>query len=147
MILNRFSGYLLERVLDLGCGDGLATKWLDSSRLPNVVDIVGVDVSRRMAERYEREARRPAFVANFWDRLPKARSAVAVYSFHLCPPSRRHEVFWRLHEAGVRHLVVVSPLKNTVEGWGLIPVESFSTTSKAAGDKTVWSWVFEIAYD
>lgn len=106
-LLHCFQPLLQGRVLDLGCGDGLVTKFLGSS-----FDCIGVDVEQAMVERYQKETKYPARQAAFWDILPLASSAVASYSLHLCPQSRRHEVWNRLVEAGVKVLVVISPFRD-----------------------------------
>lgn len=106
--VKSFSG----RVLDLGCGPGLATSALSGLGLR---DFVGVDSSPVMAGRYREETGFPACEANFWDELPKADCAVATHSLHLCPSSRLPAAVWRLVEAGVKTLVVVSPLKSILD--------------------------------
>lgn len=112
-VLDRHMHWLRGRVLDLGCGNGLASLILWSYQN----EIVGVDAEPKMVERYEQETEHPGVVSQFWDKLPKADSAVFCYSSHLCPESRMTMVDYRLCEAGVMCIIVVSPLKPRCEGW------------------------------
>lgn len=139
-VLGRLGHHLSPRLLDLGCGRGLATQILR----PRIGSIVGVDASPDMADLYEKETGHEGHALNFWDTLPPARSAVACYSLHLCLESRVHEVVWRLREAGVTRLVVISPLKRAVRGLGLRELEACSATSRVADNKAVWGWAFEV---
>ena len=141
--------FLSSRVLDLGCGPGLATQFLKERGL---TDFVGVDNSPVMVERYQRETGFSAHVANFWDELPKADCAVATHSLHLCEDSRLPMVRWRLAEAGVKTLVIVSPLKDTFclmdyDGHGPDLVRSVSSVHGAScppRGKTIWSRRFRV---
>jgi SAM-dependent methyltransferase len=108
-LLEQCTSSLHSRILDLGCGPGLATRCLSKHGLS---DFVGVDNAPVMVERYRRETGFPSVQANFWDELPKAECAVATHSIHLCPVSRLHIAMWRLYEAGVRTLLVISPLRS-----------------------------------
>ena len=113
LVLDRHMHWLEGVILDLGCGSGLATSVLWSLRNP----IIGVDSEPAMIERYKRETEHDGFVANFWDELPHADSAVFCYCLHLCPPSRVASVGYRLTEAGIRRVVVISPFKEKNENW------------------------------
>lgn len=139
-LLELMLGFVRPRVLDLGCGAGLATSAL---MVLGVHDCVGVDRSEAMVLRYVRETLRPARVANFWDPLPRARTAIAAHSLHLCEPSRLWQFRWRLREAGVETLVVVSPLKRAADGLRMRELRSASCPSGPRG-KTVWAWAFDV---
>jgi SAM-dependent methyltransferase len=104
-VLGTLRSYLTGKVLDLGCGDGLATKLLGG-------DCIGCDQSSEMISRYHQETGCPGYVRTFWDELPLANSAVAVYSMHLCEPSRVSMMWYRLNEAGAESVVVITPLKS-----------------------------------
>lgn len=135
-LVRGFQEHLRGTVLDLGCGSGLATKALSGKR------VVGVDRSAEMVARYVAETGSPGHVGNFWDELPKADSAMVVHALHLCPESRLHEFRWRLKEAGVQTLVVVSPLKRA--GTLGLPLRA-SKTAAGPNGKTVWGWAFEVS--
>lgn len=92
-----------------------------------------------MVFRYERETGCCGVVQDFWDELPTAESAVIVHALHLCPASRMHQFRWALQEAGVRNLVVVSPLRRVVRDLKLPLVEV--REEKLPRGKTVWGWV------
>lgn len=139
LILDRFVKHIETPVIDLGCGRGLITKLLD-----NKVSITGVDSSIAMIELYKLETSKVGYVGNFWDPLPIARTAIACYSLHLCPSSRYHEFIWRLREAQVNNLIVISPLKKTIKGLGLRILDSCTSVSKSANDKTIWGWVLAV---
>ena len=113
LVLDRHIHWLEGKILDLGCGSGLATQVLWSLRNT----IVGVDAEPAMIERYKTETEHDGVVGNFWDKLPPADSAVFCYCLHLCPESRCHMVGFRLYEAGVKRIVVVSPFKERNECW------------------------------
>ena len=139
-LLERLLHFVKPKVLDLGCGAGLATKVL--SRL-GIYDAVGVDRSREMVLRYSRETHRSGFVANFWDPMPEAMTAVAVHSLHLCESTRLWQLRWRLQEAGIEKLIVVSPLKRAVEGLGM-EVLVRASASSGSSCKTVWGWALAV---
>jgi len=80
-VLGKLRVHLTGKILDLGCGDGLATKLLGG-------DCIGCDQSSEMVSRYHQETGCPGYVRTFWDELPLADSAIAIYSLHLCEPSR-----------------------------------------------------------
>lgn len=106
-ILTELACHLHGRVLDIGCGDGLATKVLT----PLGFSCVGVDRSEQMIGRYRAETGCRGHVITFGEPLPEADSAVASYALHL---ARRAElaVFWsHLGESGIDHLVTISPHK------------------------------------
>lgn len=107
--LGRLSTHLHGRVLDWGCGDGLITKLLTATR-PDLT-FVGADNASAMVGRYRRETGNPGVVAGFGDALPEADSAVASYALHLATPAEASVMWWRLAEAGVRTLVVITPFK------------------------------------
>jgi SAM-dependent methyltransferase len=114
-VLDKHIHWLKGSVLDMGCGNGLATMVLWSWAARH--SIVGIDAEPNMVERYKRETEHEGSVACFWDELPHAESAVFCYSLHLCPESRAAMVGFRLIEAGVQRVIVVSPLKSRAEGW------------------------------
>lgn len=113
-VLAVFADQLGGRVLDLGCGDGLATKLLAGRGL----DFVGVDNAPGMVKRYRRETGFPAEVAGFAQVLPSAECAVSSYAMHLMTPEEASMVWYRLWEAGVKVLVVVTPFKERPEAPG-----------------------------
>ena len=143
LLLEDYAPFLSSRVLDLGCGPGLATHVLKEQGL---TDFVGVDNSPEMAERYQRETGFPAHTANFWDELPKADCAIAVHSLHLCSLSRLSMVMWRLTEAGVRTLVVISPLKGILGyiPFGVTSPELLKCATCPPKGKTIWARKYEL---
>lgn len=108
-VLARLAHHLSGLVLDLGCGDGLATKHL---RQNPALRFVGVDAAPGMVARYRAETGFPGEVAGFGDRLPVADSVVAVYALHLATPPEIATMWWRLTETGATRVVLVSPFKN-----------------------------------
>jgi SAM-dependent methyltransferase len=107
--LGHLAHHLAGRVLDWGCGDGLVTKLLGAAN-PSW-QFVGVDNAPAMVARYRHETHFPGVVAGFGDALPAAQSAVASYALHLATPAEAAVMWWRLAEAGVTTLVVVTPFK------------------------------------
>lgn len=107
ILLDAFAEQFHGTVLDLGCGDGLATKLLAGRDLA----FVGVDDAPRMVARYERETGFPGQVASFEAPLPPADSAVASYAMHLATAEQATLMWYRLWEAGVDRLVVITPFK------------------------------------
>lgn len=108
--LGRLAGHLSTgRVLDLGCGDGLVTRWLLRQR-PDI-EPVGADASPEMVARYRATTLREAVVATFADELPRCDGAVAAHALHLATGAEAATVWWRLAEAGARVVVVVSPFR------------------------------------
>ncbi|MEB3328038.1 MAG: class I SAM-dependent methyltransferase [Candidatus Sericytochromatia bacterium] len=95
-------------VLDLGCGDGLVTKWL--AGLPGV-RCVGLDRAAAMVERYRQETGCPAEVGTFDQPLPRADWIVSSYALHLATPAEEAAMWWRMWETGAQQVVVVTPLK------------------------------------
>lgn len=137
-VLDRHMHWLQGRVLDLGCGNGLATLILWSYR----DSILGVDAEPLMVDRYQRETEHEAVLGHFWDQLPEAKSAVFCYSLHLCPMSRVKMVNYRLCEAGVQRIIVVSPLKARAENWPSFRCVE-STTDKVGPDqKNIYGRVY-----
>ncbi|MEB3222162.1 MAG: class I SAM-dependent methyltransferase [Candidatus Sericytochromatia bacterium] len=95
-------------VLDLGCGDGLVSKWLAGRA---GVRCVGVDRAAAMVARYEHETGWPGVVSTFDQPLPAADWIVSSYALHLATPAEEAAMWWRMWETGARHVVVVTPLK------------------------------------
>lgn len=106
-LLDQVGHHLHGRVLDLGCGDGLATKLLAGRGL----DFVGADNAPRMIARYEAETGRPGHVAGFADPLPPCDSVISIYAMHLAASGEVPLMWYRLWEAGADRVVVVTPLK------------------------------------
>lgn len=125
----------------MGCGSGLATMVLWSWGCYHTIR--GIDAEPAMVDRYERETEREGRVARFWDELPSADSAVFCYSLHLCPKSRAAMVGFRLAEAGVQRVIVVSPLKPRAETWqGYTRVEE--TADRVGPDgKTIYGRIYD----
>lgn len=96
------------RVLDLGCGDGLITKWLQGR--PGIC-CAGVDRAAEMVARYRAETGCPGVVATFEEALPHADWIIASYALHLATPGEEATMWWRMWEAGAQQVVVVTPLK------------------------------------
>ncbi len=139
-ILSNFKEHIFNSVLDIGCGDGLGSKILKDFGITNCI---GLDRSSEMIERYKSETNLPGFVCNFWDKLPKAKTAIVIHALHLCPSSRKWEFRWRLIEAGIENLIVISPLKRAIDNLDfdlILEKKSFSGESK----KTVFGWLFDI---
>ncbi len=141
VILRSFLPYFGNgTILDIGCGDGLATKIM-RPRLNNL--IIGVDSSPAMIDRYSLETESRGVVAHFWETLPRAKYAVACHSLHLCPDSYKHMVEFRLKEAGVKTLIVTSPLKSVMNGFSF-PILRQTVSASGSSKKTVWGWVVSI---
>lgn len=95
-------------ILDLGCGDGLVTKFFSQSMKDS--KFIGVDNSDVMLERYK-ETGFETYKASFGDELPKADTAIACYSLHLCEESKLAQMGVWLAHSGVKKLHVISPIK------------------------------------
>jgi SAM-dependent methyltransferase len=138
LVIDRHMHWLEGTILDLGCGSGLATAVLWSLRNP----IIGVDAEPAMIERYKTETEHDGVVGNFWDKLPAADSAVFCYCLHLCPVSRASMVGFRLAEAGIKKVVVVSPFKERNERWpGFVRVDE-SADGVGPDGKTIYGRVY-----
>lgn len=139
--LGQLSGQLHGRVLDWGCGDGLITKLL-AERAD--LTFVGADAAPGMVKRYRAETGHPAEAAGFGDALPRADSAVASYALHLATPQEAAVMWWRLAEAGVKTLVVITPFKARPEA----PSHYFAETERISGPwgpdgKTIYGVVYQ----
>lgn len=135
VLVARFADQLHGTVLDLGCGDGLATKLLADR--PGLA-FVGADSAAGMVARYEAETSWPGVVAGFGDPLPAADSVVSSYAMHLATPEEAAVMWWRLWETGARVVLVVTPLKERPAS----PAHYFTLAEAASGpygpdDKTL----------
>jgi SAM-dependent methyltransferase len=141
-MLLEFVPEIVGRVLDYGCGNGLATRTLQGLVTG---PFVGVDRETRMVGRYRLETGQMAHVRNFWDSLPESETAIASYSLHLCPHSLLHLMASRLIEAGVRRLIVISPLKRP----SVIPCFRLVTEKRRpfASGKTMYGRLLIPTYD
>ncbi len=146
--LSALNFRLSGRVLDLGCGDGLVTRWLlDRRRDPRWkldVDPIGVDASPEMVSVYTVRMGQPAVVARFGDTLPACDSAVISYSLHLAPPVESAVVWYRLAEAGAKWVLVISPFRDSPER----PKHYFKACDYVVGlagakRKTIHAWTAE----
>lgn len=124
-VLDRLAGHLHGQVLDLGCGDGLATKLLADRGLT----FIGADNAPAMVKRYRKETGFPGVVAGFGDALPQADSVVSSYAMHLATPAEAAVMWWRLYETGADVVVVVTPFKNRPEA----PEHYFELTESVSG--------------
>ena len=104
-IISKFKQYLVGRILDLGCGDGLASSIIKSN-------CIGSDNSPEMLKRYIKETGNKGFLKEFWEEQPKCNSIVACYSLHLCPISRISMVSYRLLQTETNNIVIITPFKN-----------------------------------
>jgi SAM-dependent methyltransferase len=138
-VVDKHMHHLHGTVLDLGCGNGLASMilWSYSN------EIIGVDSEPGMIDRYQQETMHRGVVGDFWDPLPKADSAVFCYSIHLCPESRVSMVDYRLCEAGVTSIIVVSPLKARGETWPSFQCIEESVDRVGPHHKTVYGRVYQ----
>jgi trans-aconitate methyltransferase len=98
----------VDSVLDLGCGDGLVTKFLRAER---AVTCVGVDRAAGMVARYEKETGCAGRVACFDEALPPAELVVSSYALHLATPVEAASMWWRMWETGAAWVAVVTPFK------------------------------------
>ncbi len=126
VLLARFADPLHGTVLDLGCGDGLATKLLAAR--PGLA-FVGADSAPGMVSRYTAETGWPAVVAGFGDPLPHADSVVSSYALHLATPEEAAVMWWRLWETGADVVLVVTPFKHRPAA----PSHYFALADAAAG--------------
>ena len=139
-LLAHLSPHLEGRVLDLGCGAGLATTWLMGNR-PGL-EPVGVDASPEMVARYRRDTGCPATVSSFTEELPRCDSVIASYSLHLAARSEMPLVWYRLAEAGARTVVVISPFKgNPSAPKGYYAVSETVSVPFGEKGKTAHGWV------
>lgn len=139
-VIDRHMHWLQGSVLDMGCGSGLATMVLWSWSCRH--EIKGIDAEPAMIERYKRETEHDGTVAHFWDELPHAESAVFCYSLHLCPASRAPMVGFRLNEAGVQRVIVVSPLKARAETWPGFACAEETADGVGPDGKTIYGRVY-----
>ena len=106
-VVERLHPNLTGRVLDLGCGDGLATKII----VPlGHTDVVGLDPSPQMLARYGAETGHRGVLGTASGVLPPCDSIIASYSLHL-----EHDptmASFRMWESGAKTVVVISPLKD-----------------------------------
>jgi len=137
-VLNKLMHYLSGTVLDLGCGNGLASLILWSY----AGDIIGVDSEQAMIDRYHDETNRSGVVQEYWDELPRAKSAIFCYSLHLCEESRVAQVGYRLIEAGITKVIVISPLKARREDWANFELVEETADKVGPNHKTVYGRVY-----
>lgn len=105
-----------ERILDLGCGDGLVTKVLKPR---GRFHLVGVD--KYMAQRYRDETGCQCFEASFEEiathGLPtdqEFESVVCSYMVDIIPESYRHNFFWNV-ASQMNRLIVIRPNSQVLE--------------------------------
>ncbi|MNS13468.1 hypothetical protein D3C72_450630 [compost metagenome] len=115
-ILGRLAHHLHGRVLDLGCGDGLATKLLgghavSAAQADRGLTFVGADNAPGMVKRYQKETGFPGVVAGFTDALPSADSVVSSYAMHLAAPAEVPMMWYRIWETGADTILVITPFK------------------------------------
>lgn len=108
IVLGALAKHLHGVVIDIGCGDGLASKLL----APAGFTCVGVDRYPAMVERYRAETGFECELAGFGDAMPRADSAVASYALHLATAAELAVLWSNLRDAGVATLVTISPFKN-----------------------------------
>jgi trans-aconitate methyltransferase len=133
-----------SRILDLGCGDGLATKILLKLGISN---IIGIDKSQVMVNRYEKETGCKALNIDFWDELPQASSIVATHSLHLCPPSRIFSTYWKFKEIGIKTALITSPLPKMINKFINFPglkSEHYQVCGAFKGGKTIDCYFIKI---
>lgn len=111
-LLGELAPSLSGNVLDLGCGDGLATKALSQAN-PSL-RFMGVDRSIAMCQRYKSETGATAYQGTFVDRLPSSDAIIACYSLHLASPMENALIWWQLRQATSR-VIVLSPFRNKPE--------------------------------
>lgn len=95
-------------VLDLGCGDGLVTKWLQGERS---VVCRGMDRAAAMVARYVQETGCAGCVGRFDEAMPAANLIVASYALHLATRAEQAVMWWRMWESGAAWVAVVTPFK------------------------------------
>lgn len=108
-LIDKFTDIIEEPILDLGCGDGLITKHLMYLEYTN---IIGVDNSQEMLDRYSKETKKRPYKATFIDELPKCATIIASYSMHLVEQSMLHLAMFRIKESGCKNFIVISPFRN-----------------------------------
>lgn len=146
-ILGRLAPHLHGRVLDLGCGDGLATKLLGDAERHREADrgltFVGADNAPGMVKRYQKETGYPGVVAGFTDALPPADSVVSSYAMHLAAPGEVPMMWYRLWETGADTVLVITPFKERPAA----PEHYFERTETVSGpygpdQKTLYGMIY-----
>jgi SAM-dependent methyltransferase len=146
-ILGRLAPHLHGRVLDLGCGDGLATKLLGDADRHREADrgltFVGADNAPAMVKRYQKETGFPGVVAGFTDALPAADSVVSSYAMHLAAPAEVPMMWYRLWETGADTVLVITPFKERPAA----PEHYFERTETVSGpygpdQKTLYGMIY-----
>lgn len=138
-ILEIYLNYIKNDVVDIGCGDGLVSKYLKNKNF----NCIGIDRSPEMIKRFEKETQFKGYVLNFWDELPQAKTAIVAHSLHLCPKSRKWEFEWRLRQAEIETLIVTSPLKRAVNSLSFNLKDSIIIKS-SKDKKSVFGYLFEV---
>lgn len=134
-ILEHFKPHIEGLVLDLGCGDGLISKWIAGRWAA-----VGLESSDTMATRYMAETNLPCFIQPFWEQYPRCDTIIASYCLHLCPRSRIHELRFALQTSQANKLIVISPLKS-IRSLLHFPILADISVTKP---KTTYGWVFKL---
>jgi hypothetical protein len=116
-IIKRYPSMMYDRIIDLGCGDGLVTKTLSGLGMKG--PFIGLDSSAQMISRYKTETGYPARQQEFWQEMPQADIAIASYSLHLSPQSRLAVCGAWLLNSSIKKLLIISPIKRpkTIPGF------------------------------
>lgn len=124
-----------KTVLDMGCGDGLVTKYLKKNKLVVTDNVYGCDAY--MYERYERETKEKCFKYSFEDiskgeyNLPKVDVIIMSYAIDLVDKSYLNNFLYSLSTLS-EELIIIRPNKHILpETYWKIESDFFNGKSKS----------------
>lgn len=120
-----------ERVLDMGCGDGLVTKYLLRKGLRSVTGADGY-----MSKRYQQETGMSCHEVSFEDIATRGMPNSEVFDTVICsyivdiiPESFRHNFFWNI-ALRTKRLIVIRPNSHKLN-YGFLELELAASEEKS----------------
>jgi SAM-dependent methyltransferase len=99
-----------KTIIDIGCGPGLATS-LSKRYWPEAV-YIGLDKYAPMITRYTLEQQSTGLCQDFAAPIPQGDLAVSIHALHLATPIELIQFWANLHQAEIKYLLVITPLKD-----------------------------------